>query len=294
MDFHQCSRYFVGMKLSGPESRARKIKAADALTHDTLAEPVFQFDPMTEIPEAAWEAIERWEKQWIESNDFMSRVLKENTWAIFFTALPKAAYLQMMNPKRFQFQSIRGLAVDSLTEDNYRKSEKRPDCFQLGLLNQIHTLPTPLLESRGKFVCQNGENVFGEALLERRAWNESHSSQKRYYEQPSVIQKLVDDFSEGKKPLQQLALYSAVLPELREHLGRFLSQMQAAKKELRAQVARAMKNPDEAHWEEIVEKAFTLTLLGNETEITDEGLVIKQRNVTPVQPTPTLPERPAI
>lgn len=86
----------------------------------------------------------------------------------------------------------------------------------------------------------------------------------------------------------------SVQQELREHLDRFLPKMQEARQALRKKLALAMRNADKTDWQEMIKEAFTLTLLGSDTEITDEGLVIKKRNITPVQPAPTLPERSAI
>lgn len=279
------------MKLLGPEARGKKLRAREALGQEVAPESVFQFDPLTEISPAAWEAIENW-KQWAIDAPINGKLDHEWTSRQFFSAIPLAAYLQLMNPEHFHFQNIRGRALSSLSSDDIRRDQ--PKQYETALLNQLHAYPKGMLYSHGHRIKHDGENVFSQALIERHAWNESLHSDKRYWEQPSVIQKLVVRFSTVEHSLQQLALYAAALPELREHLDVFVPKMQEARLAFRKKLALAMRDADQADWQEIIKEAFTLTLLGSDTQITDEGLVIKKRNISPVTPRPNLPERPAL
>lgn len=302
MDFHLSSSYFEGMKLSGPESRARKVKAGDALTHDALLESVFQFDPLIEISSRAWEAIDQWKEINIDQvadhgSSWEDPERRERVhWEKFFAALPPAVALKLMNPERYkELNGVRGKTQADLPPDLIKR--QTPSFFEIGLLHQLYTIDqkeklSPYL--RGTH--PDAKSVFGRALVKRQIWSQSApaQSEKRYWEQPVVLEGRVRLFTEGGLSLEELALFTAVVPELHEHLGRFQIDFQTARQAFRRKLAFAMRNLDQADWRELIKEAFTLTLLGSDTELTEEGLIIKKRKGSSTQPSATLPDRPAV
>lgn len=281
------------MKLSGPEARARKVKAADAVTHDSPAEPVFQFDPLIEISPRAWDAIGSWKEYGIElPNDWIGNT-PERQWRDFFQTLPTAVYLKLMNPERFgNLDMVKGKTQTTLPPDLIRR--ERPDWFEAGLLNQMFQVPERDLSAHQHKIRYDAKSVFGMALAERTAWNTNEHSSKRYLEQPAMLQEIVNRFTEGGFTLDELALYAGALPELHEYLSRFRVDFQLAKQTFRRKLTFALRNLESADWRDVIKDAFTLTLLGSDPELTKDGLVIKKRHGSSIQNPPTLPVRPSV